>query len=161
MRFFTRDRELSEEGWDLAMREYHSHLAALAPSLPPAVLDLATERNLHDGLIVSGTLLLGLRTLRMVLRCGDLQVGYYDLELEYRGIDMAALDIDGLAAIVRSPSHELVRDEVDAIRGTTFVHRLRFHPEGEIELRFESLCLPSSPREDRYLERPDDPFTLA
>ena len=159
MKYFTSAwarGELEDEA-GTAFADYKKHLASLLPKLPPDVLTLATNSNLHDGMLLQNVLDTEQATLLLTLRCGDLQVGYFDLELHYLHV-LSPPATEGLAKLVANPSRgdlhhsESLYDEVD-IEGDVFVHRILFYTRRtyhEVTVRFRQLRLLTTPREDRY-----------
>jgi hypothetical protein len=144
MRFFTRawcTGELSDDECEQVVSAYWRHVAEIAPRLPADARLLAEQLSLHDGLfrrlIVNQTA----QTCRMELRCGDLQVGYFDLDIEYRDASFMALDVDNAATIVDGEHSEILYDEVDIIGNGRFVHRLLCWPQGELWIAFADLAV--------------------
>ncbi len=125
--------DLDDEASDRVLGAYQRHLAGLLPDLPPAVQTLATSINIHDGLLWEAITDPKQASLRLVLRCGDLQVGYFDLELEYQQVDfvpelthaLRRLSVVRLDGTQGPYPNEAMHDEVD--RGGEFlVHRILF-----------------------------------
>ena len=163
MQFFTREvLRSSEDGmWEATIRAYEAHLNRIAPLLPGTVWTLARGVNVHDGLIRSVEIRTKRRTLKLALRCGDVQVGYFDLDLAYEGVDWAASNLRDLASIARNVRTEALYDEVDtdATNGETrAIHRIIFYPKGEIEVVFATLGLKLLPRRGRDFVRPPNVF---
>lgn len=125
------DETCSKMAWD-----YKQHLANILPSLPPEVQTLATSINIHDGLLWKAEADPEQGLLRLALRCGDLQVGYFDLELEYQQVDFVPEMTEALrklsAVRLDQPSlpypNEALYDEVDQ-EGDFLVHRILFWHE--------------------------------
>jgi hypothetical protein len=160
MKYFTSAwarGELEDES-GTAFAEYKKHLAFLLPQMPPDVRILATNTNLHDGMLLKKVLDTEQDTLLLILRCGDLQVGYFDLELHYLHMPSVPPATEGLESLVANPSRknlhrsEALYDEVD-MEGDVFVHRILFYTRRtyhEVTVRFTQLRLRTTPREDRY-----------
>lgn len=139
MKYFTpawHRGDLTDEASGRAFGDYQRHLAGLLPNLPPEVRMLAARVNIHDGLLWEVAVNLELGTLRLTLRCGDLQVGYFDLELEYEQVDLIPELTEALRklAVARlnlpksRSSNSALYDEVD--RNYAFVvHRILFWHE--------------------------------
>ena len=86
MRFFTPeacDTFDEIEPFRKVNEEYRRHLACLRGILPEKVQELAEASGMENGLIVHVSHDRTRRILRLVLRCGDLQLGYYNLVLNY------------------------------------------------------------------------------
>lgn len=124
-----------DDASDCAFEDYQRHLAGLLPGLPPEVQTLATSINIHDGLLWAAKANPEQESLRLVLRCGDLQVGYFDLELEYKATVSAELTeaLRNLSVVrLNQPltpyPTEALYDEVDR-EGEFLVHRILFWHE--------------------------------
>lgn len=138
--------------------KYQEHLAPLLPQWPPDVQALAVRISLHDGLIRELSWDMEQATLFLRLRCGDLQVGYFDLDLHYSGVLFSLPALESLAALKTDKVGESLYDEMDEEDGL-FVHRILFISRERIKggwfeyyeaaIRFEQLCLVTMPRESR------------
>jgi hypothetical protein len=156
MRFLTREWHSglhSDEVAEQVEDDYRRHITAVLPQLPPPLRDLARGVDLHDGLIRLVEVDVAARELRLALRCGDLQVGYFDLDLCYRGVRIDLLDRAVLDIIARDPTTEVLYSEVDVFDDDVFVHRVLFSPfYREIHVVFTGLSMTRTPRSDRYAE---------
>jgi hypothetical protein len=137
MRYFTRqwqNGELSDDAFESAVTAYQSHLMGIKDDLPAMLRDLVSAVPLHDGIVSMITLAKG--TLLVVLRAGDLQVGYFDVTLIYR--DLKDFIVLPSAATVFEATHpEIIADEVDlAGSSPEFEHRFLLDPIGEMLVRF-------------------------
>ena len=165
MQFFTREwlsGGLDDAKFEATIPAYEAHLDRILPVLPGTVQALARGVNLHDGLIRSVELRTNRRTLKLALRCGDLQVGYFDVDLVYGGVDWGASNLKELASIARNVHTEVQYDEVDAdaTNGESrLVHRIIFAPKGEIEIVFATLGLKLVPRRGREVVRTPNVYT--
>ncbi len=172
MKFFTpawHSGALDSVGPDTAFEDYRRHLAPLLPHLPPDVQTLANT-NLHDGLLFY--LASGADSLEMTLRCGDLQVGYFDLVLNYFGVVSSAEFTEMLAEIApvthrRAAKHntrcsEALYNEID-MDGEWIIHRILFiagNNYQEMTVRFKDLVLSTHGRKSRYNREDDDIHTI-
>lgn len=148
MRFFTREwinGELEDEAADTVVLAYRRHLEALG--LPNTIKKLA-ELNSHDGYVLDVELEASENSLRIRLRCGDLQVGYFDAELTFKNVKMSPTDLSTLAQAQRSAGFEILYDEVDREAGA-FMYRLLFQPAGEVSIRFSDVAIVRMPVTDR------------
>ena len=165
MQFFTREwmsGGLDDTKYEATIPDYEAHLDRIMPLLPGTVQTLARGVNLHDGLIRSVDIRTKRRTLRLAFRCGDRQVGYFDVDLAYGGVDWARSNLRDLVSIARNVRTEAVYDEVDtdATNGETReIHRIIFQPKGEIEVVFVTLGLKLVPRRGRNVVRAPNVFT--
>jgi hypothetical protein len=160
MHFFTaawRDGDLSDEDYEDASIAYDRHLQLIRDSFPPRLLQLLEAVPLHDAKVRfarvqrDGTFKLG-------LRAGDQQCGYFDVDLDYRGVET----IDGLpsaAAVLSRADGEIIRDEIDvASPSACFEHRFLFAPEGELLLRFHDFDFVATTVDGREFKRDEPPF---
>ena len=106
-------------------KKYREHLLPLLRQWPTPVRMLANSISLHDGFICKFAWDTQKATLFLRLRCGDLQVGYFDLNLHYFGVLLSPLDWGNLLAISTSRMCSALYDEVDEENGR-FVHRILF-----------------------------------
>ena len=125
-------------------------------------MELGTNKiNLHDGLIRCIALDRAARSLSISLRCGDLQVGYFDADLVYADVDLKLLDPDVLDAVATDPATELLYHEIDLELPGLFVHRMIFSPRPmrEIQIVFRGVKVWTKPRPDRELGRAKGTYT--
>jgi len=140
-------------------KAYKEHLAPLLPQWPCDVQRLATRISLHDGLIRELSWNTDEATLFLRLRCGDLQVGYFDLNLHYSGVLFPPLGLESLAVLKSDKVGSALYDELDE-EGKCFVHRILFISREKIKegwfeyyeavIRFQQLHLVTTPRENRF-----------
>jgi len=150
MKYFTAawaSGELSDAEEDAVVPAYEVHIEALTPQLPETLCSLATDVNLHDGLIRRIAIERSAARLTIELRCGDLQSGYFDLDLRYSGVDMNSLDTSMLRELAGNEAAEVLYDEVDS--DDVYIHRMLFwvgrekqrDPYRELEIRFSTFDL--------------------
>jgi len=142
--------DVSDEEHEAVVARYAAHLAALSPTLPPALQSLAYDPALHDAIFGEGTVDHRRQRVVLSLRCGDQQMGYEDRTLCYDGVDLGRLDRAVLAAVIDDPETELLYDEIDGSGPEHFVHRILFWPERVIEIHFATFHMQSVSRPDRY-----------
>jgi len=105
MRFFTQAwhaGEYSDEEAEDIRARYLAHRSELAPTLP-ADLRRFTEIDVHDARIKSLILDRRDKGVRLELRAGDNQRGYFDLMLNYSGVDVSTLDSKVLSDLAKDP----------------------------------------------------------
>ena len=113
--------------------KYRRHLEGLRNVLPERVLELAEPSGMDDALVVRVDHDREHRILRLVLRCGDLQMGYSNLVLTYEGAELRPEHDASLARIARSTESQrffgcdLAYHELDATEDGGIEHRLIFH----------------------------------
>lgn len=141
-----------------------THLRALQDELPPHLLQLAFRKGADDALVVQVRHSPSERRLELVLRCGDLQVGYYDLTLTYTSARISAQDLRKLARVARTTRdawrrrHDLYFHEVDLGEHGGFEHRLLFHGPVWVGIRCSRLEWTAISRPDREIPRLTDRF---
>jgi hypothetical protein len=157
MRFFTpewRDGDLSDDDYEKASALYQARLMQIRSSLPSAIEQMLTDVSLHDAQVqiaeVDGS------NLRLLLRAGDLQRGYTDVDLRYDSVE----SLDGIPSVsdVLNSNAEIVEDEIDINSQGLMEHRLIFAPDGEIVIRFRKFAFLVTPVENREFERPHKIF---
>lgn len=113
--------------------EYRRYLEGLRGALPDRVLELAEPSGMEDGLIVRVHHDRERHVLRLVLRCGHLQMGYYNLVLTYDGAEISPEHDLALATMARSSFSrtrfgcDLAYHELDVAEGGMIEHRLIFN----------------------------------
>ena len=162
MRFLTRELHSglkSDRAAKLVAQEYRRHLARLLPRIPQAFREIAQDISIHDGLILGVWIDTTARELRLALRCGDLAIGYFDLDLTYQGVRVDLLDRAVLQVIARDPKTEVLYDEVDVLDDGVFVHRVLFWPYyREIHVVFTGLSIARTSRPDRRVDAMSDRY---
>jgi hypothetical protein len=151
MKFFTREwltGELTDETYERVIPAYNRHLAEILPRLTPTLRIFAKTENLHDALIRGIVVGSAQRMLQLYLRCGDVQYGYYDLDIHYKGIQADEVVIDTLALVAQNAHSEVLFDELDAL-DDAFVHSLIFHPGSEVSIIFEDFAYERTPQKSR------------
>lgn len=160
MKYFSRKwaLEMEDDEQKDIRDDYWQHIASLTPSLPLAIKKLSRLR-LHDGLIRWVIFMKGKKQLQISLLCGDVQNGYFDLDLIYSGIQIKYFNINEFAKLSRDRRTQLLYDEIDIYR-KRYIHRILFYPDGEIEIRFEKLHIKKTERTDRHIGIMYDPFII-
>lgn len=156
MKFFTpewRDGELDDEDFENAVVLYERRLREIHASLPAAVQQFVSDVSLHDGLVRTGEADAG--AFRLLIRVGDLQRGYSDVDVRYRNVEL--LQGAPSVAYVLSLQEEIVCDEIDLVGGS-IEHRLLFAADGELLVRFQDIDFHVTPVDSRTFERLDPVF---
>jgi hypothetical protein len=156
MKFFTREwhgGDLPEDQVSNIVLRYAAHIDALSPMLAATVRTLAQGVNVHDGRIMSVTFDQAHQKLELALRCGDLQVGYFDVLLVYAHININGCSLSDLKTIAEDPKAEVLYDEVDRSEIGPWVHRILFWPYREIQIEFGELDLHLESKPDRKFSR--------
>jgi hypothetical protein len=124
-------------GDDTQLREskvrYREHLSHLGSALPRRALELAYLQGTGDALVVRVRKDQASSNLLLVLRCGDLKVGYFDLKLQYDAVKLLPAHAAALARIARSTNsrldftYDLAFSEIDLECNGRIEHRFLFH----------------------------------
>ncbi len=141
-----------------ASEEYWRFVESMQGILPTEVLALARLPGVDDGLIVRVKHDRDKRVLVLTLRCGDLQMGYYDLILTYEDAEISHGDECTLARLAHTTKYsryksDLYRHEVDMLDDGRIEHRLIFHPGIWFVVRCKTLRWDKLNRPNRELPR--------
>lgn len=137
MKFQSPSWDDSREVWAAFRQDCSRHLEEMRGVLPDCVLDLAELQGVDDGLIVEIHHDQVDRVIRLTLRCGDLHMGYYDLNLTYEDAQIVPEHEILLARLARSTidqsdhDADLCRHEVDVTAEGGLEHRLEFHVDAQ------------------------------
>lgn len=135
MKFFTPeacDTFYDSEPFQKIDAAYRRHLETLRGDLSDRVLQLAQPSGIEDGLVVRVTHDQEKRMLCLVLRCGHLQMGYYNLVLTYGDAALTPEHYNALATVAQSTKSQsdhgcdLAYHELDYVDGA-IEHRLIFN----------------------------------
>ena len=171
MKFFTGDVYNSwysayedDSTLKAAFQHYYQYLEGLEGILPAHVLMLAQLPGVDDGLVVEVKHDRNQNVLVLTLRCGDLQMGYYDLVLQYEEADISSQDEQTLVRIARTTKNnrrhesDLYFHEVDKTEDGRIEHRLLFHPGVWFAIRCRVLYWDKVDRPDQKLPRLKERF---
>lgn len=142
-----------------AFHDYQKYLEGLEDILPSGILTLARLPGVDDGLVVQAKRDRNQKFIELTLRCGDLQMGYYDLVLQYEEAEISAPDEQTLAQIAHTTQSEsrhesdLYCHELDVTPVGGIEHRLLFHPGVFFTIRCHALRWEKVARPDRMLPR--------
>jgi hypothetical protein len=100
--------------------------------------------SLHDGR-VEWWVLDATRSLTLQVICGDPQIGYRRLVIQYRGhVDVFGASESDVAGWLDDAETELLHTEVDIADDNRFEHRFLLWPQGEFGVRFEDVVVVSA-----------------
>jgi hypothetical protein len=157
MKFFTKEwltGQLTDEEYEKVIPAYRRHRANILPELSSNLLDFFKVVNIHDGTIRKVIIDYTYSTLGLYLRCGDLQVGYYDVDIQYQGIQLDKSVVDMLVKMAHD-SNTLLYDELDVTDSKMFVHNIIFESEDAVSLIFQDLVF-----EKTMQNGPDFPIAI-
>ncbi|MHB9134673.1 MAG: hypothetical protein ACYDBB_26675 [Armatimonadota bacterium] len=160
MRFFTREfvaGELTDAEVDSICISYQRHIDAIVNIIPVEIAELA-QTSLHDGLLCRAVVKPNANELLLSLRCGDLQIGYYDIDIHYYGVVVDTQLLEVLSRRARDRHTEILAGEIDIKADGRFVHRLIFWPDDEVEIVFSSIHLVRQSRLDRKVVVDEEPY---
>jgi hypothetical protein len=145
------------------------HIQSLKGVLPDSIIELADPSLLDDGLILKVEHNRDKRKLILTLRCGNLQIDYYDIVITYFGAKLPPKHDQTLAKIARSTNgfngyiHDIHFHEFTLAKSGRITHRFLFNPGVQFAISCKSLTWKKVPRksrnfakaEDRFLDGPD------
>ena len=149
MKFFTRGwahGDMTDEEAEAVAHAYQRHLDAL--DLPQPVRVLASL-NPHDGYILDVEHEASTGALCLRLRCGDLQVGYFDAVLKFSSVKIPPAHLAQLVEARRPACFEILYYEIDRADGDAFEYRILLSPVFEIAFRFREVAVIRQPVADR------------
>lgn len=127
---------------------YSAHIKSISLQFTPELVELH-QISLHDALFKELACDSERKNISLVLRCGDLQTGYFDLHLEYKNAEIASNPFVELRSIIGNKKHEIMYDEIDVIDKDKYEHAFLVYPECEITVKFSNLVLRRYPMPDR------------
>ncbi len=165
MKYFTlawfNRRAKKHRDYVVVFDKYTRHLESLQGVLPNDLLALARLPGVDDGLIIEARHDREQRRFTLTLRCGDLQVGYYDLVLNYDEAEISQPDEWILARIARMTTDygdDIAYHELDVTPDGKIEHRFLFHPGHWFAIRCRTLNWEKINQPDRELPTLPDRF---
>ena len=177
MKFFTLEAYNSEdddgmqsvESWRSCYEGYQDHVLKMRGALPDSVLEISGQDVFDDGLVTRVRHDREKQALELRLRCGNLQIGYYNMLLTYSAARISVEHDRVLATIARTTtgshgySFDCHNTEVDVNADGEIVHRFMFNPGVWFEIACASLVWKKVPKPgrrfayaaDRYLGGPE------
>lgn len=144
------EREQAEQDYQAQLRAW-----ARESPMPLALCTLIRVVSIHDGLVRRFVMDRARKTAHLRIRCGWNQVGYYDLDLWFRGVWFPGTTVKKLERLAaRAPyGPDALHDEIDRDDHGRWIHRIEFWRDRETQVTFTDLALKLSPRLDRYSRR--------
>ena len=139
MKYFTNDwffSKLSEDEIDRISDEYWAYIDSIFEKLPFTLKILSKSINLHDGIVVNTNFNRESHLLKLDFFCGDLQSGYFLLQLEYSGISDQSKNVDRF-----EPYVEIFTDELEIVGINHFIHRILLSNKIEVQMEFSDLII--------------------
>lgn len=138
VRYFTKywqDGASDDDAVRATAEAYWRHVHSLG--LPASVMMLA-DLNPHDAYVLHVEHQPEHGRLALRLRCGDLQIGYFDADITFEGVEMSSKAEEVLRESRRPADVELLYDEVDRA-ADCFEYRLSFSHGSELCMRFRDV----------------------
>ena len=143
--------ELSEDEEAALDAGYRAHVQAVLAHLPGPLRVFAGEPDewghvsLHDGR-VEWCAFDAARSFTLQVFCGDEQLGYRRLVIQYRGrVELFGASESAIAGWFDDAETEVLYDEVDVAEEGRFEHRFLLWPRGEFGVRFGDALVVSAP----------------
>lgn len=118
-------------------KNYLAYLDEIYKKLSFPVKLLAKQINLHDGIIEEFKYYQKSAMLILKGSFGDLQVGYFSLQLKYLGI--IDLNLNQLSSLCKEKKVEILRNEIELLPNDCYTHRIYFSVKKELEITFQNL----------------------
>jgi hypothetical protein len=140
MNFFTKEwcfGDLDTKKSEDILKKYRSYIRDIQFKISFPLRVMATNLNLHDGILNKVCFSLERRVLILQGIFGDLQTKYFFLKIKYKNI--SDLNSDDLINVFQNQVAEILMDEIEVVSDTIFSHKIIFSSKKEIDLRFEDV----------------------
>ena len=154
----------SYEPWGRAFAAYDEHLEGLKIVLPASVIELASPALLDDGLILFVNFDHQTKTMELKLRCGNLQIGYYDVIIKYLGAKITNKHDQTLANLAAKTNgfrgflNDIHFHEISVRKDGRIVHRFLFNPGNQFAITCKSLTWKKISCKDRRFPKLQDRY---
>lgn len=138
MKYFTKEwffSRLGEVDMEKIAEQYWNYIDSVFEKLPFALKMLAKSVNLHDSIVIASVLEEKSRILTLELFCGNLQSGYFLLQLMYTGVSEDSQNLEGLEKFVEVHANEL------EVVSSGFCQRFLLSSGSEVEIKFLDVSL--------------------
>ena len=158
MKYFTLDwydADHTDDEFRSLFGAFHEQVQAMRGTFPEDVVALQELPGVDDGLIVR--VLRDRERLTLILRCGDLRIGYYDLVIHYEGASLTPVDERTLARVARTTKgnrtlvYDVAYHELGRSDGGKLEHGFLFHPGVCFTIRCDALRWQRIDRPNRRL----------
>ncbi len=139
MKYFTNDwffSKLSDDEMEAISAQYWGYIDSVFEKLPFALKVLSKYVNLHDGIVVESNFNDERHVLKLELFCGDLQSGYFLLQLCYNEISGQSKNLEKIEGML-----EIFTDELEMIDHNHFYHRMLLSNKAEIQIEFSGFSI--------------------
>ncbi len=140
MKYFSKEwcfSELEDREIQKRVDFYQKYIERIFNELP-YVLKILLKINLHDGIVKQVTFSKHSNNIKIIGLFGDLQVGYFALTLNYKGLINS--NIENLITIFKEKKLNILSDELER-KNKYFSHKFLFTNQNEIDLNFKDLEL--------------------
>ena len=140
MKFFTREwcwGDLEGSQIELVNRNYNQYIKKVYKKLPYTLKIISKSINFHDGIIKKVEVSPSEKIIIFVGIFGDLEVGYFQLKLIYKGV--IGLDLNLISSVFNGKKIEIIRDEIEVMENfsnSNFCHKFIFSNKDEFQLQF-------------------------
>lgn len=161
MKYYTIDwclSKLSDHEIDNIYDSYQNYMENIFEKIPFTMKILTRNIDLHDGLIKKVKFYKQSNMLTIYGIFGDLQIGYFLLELSY--MQVQNIQPDKLERIFKNQNIEILSDEFELLNTDLFAHRMLFSNGNEIEYIFKNIEIKMSNVIPEYYKKEDCVFQL-
>lgn len=134
MKYFTNDwffSKLSDDDMEEISSRYWGYIDSVFEKLPFSLKVLSKQINLHDGVVLESTFDKERHILNLEIFCGDLQTGYFLLQLHYSGISEHSKNLEKIEKFL-----EIFTTEIEMIDHNHFNHRFLLSSKEEVKIEF-------------------------
>jgi len=140
MKYFTKEwcwGDLDNTELDSISEKYDSYINSVYLQLPFSLKLLTKSIPLHDGIVKKIRLSSRGRDLNLMGTFGDLEVGYFNLEIGYKNV--VEFDHTFASNTFNKKTIEIIRDEIEILNRISqpiFIHKFIFSNKTEFEIKF-------------------------
>lgn len=132
------DEELSDEEATKIRDSYWEYIENISEQLSFPLRILAKQINLHDAVVTKFSYNAKEKSIFLQAYGGDLQVGYFCLECNYRGVSKYWNSLGENSSIIQK---EILSDEIEMLKPQCFSQRFLFKKLNEMEIIFENVSI--------------------
>lgn len=140
MKYFTKEwcfSDLDDHEIEKRLKSYREYIGNVYEKLPFVLKILSKDINLHDGRIKKASFIKDQNIFVIEGVFGDLQSGYYLLEIKY--VNISKLSEDVLVSVFKDQEIEVLSDEIEVFPENYFSHRMLFSTKKEINMAFKDI----------------------
>jgi len=151
MKYFTKEwclGKLSDNKVNRILNDYNNYIKNIYEKLPLPLKLLTKNMYLHDGIITNVIFFKDKLSIELSGIFGDLQFGYYKLDIKYFNIDYIENEI--LKNIFFNKNIKILSDEIELLINDRFSHKFFFDTDKEIEIIFSNIkiCISDASKKD-------------